>query len=308
MNKIDIKNILERRANKEGLTETGIKGVKLFKITESHHCAPAVYEPVVVAIVSGAKEAIVDGKSYLFDSSKYLCCPISMPVEAGTPEATKENPLYGVHISLDTRMMRDIAIEMESSSSAIKTTKKSTLPKGIALSTWDSTFTEALYRLLKLGDNSLDTEILGNSRLRELYYSILKGEAGETARRAFGVGNEIARSIEFISTNLDQPISIEDMADYVGMSRAVFHRKFKQATTMSPIQFVKSMRLNNGAMKLAAGMNINEVAIQVGYVSSSQFSREFKRLYGQSPKQWSQSINIPTDTILKAIPSADFLE
>jgi AraC-like DNA-binding protein len=72
------------------------------------------------------------------------------------------------------------------------------------------------------------------------------------------------------------------------MSRAVFHRKFKQATTMSPIQFVKSMRLNMGVMKLAAGMNINEVALQVGYVSSSQFSREFKRMYGKSPKQWSK--------------------
>ena len=79
------------------------------------------------------------------------------------------------------------------------------------------------------------------------------------------------------------------MAAQVGMSRAVFHRKFKQATTMSPIQFVKSMRLNSAAMKIAGGMNVNEAAIDVGYVSSSQFSREFKRMYGQSPRQWSHS-------------------
>ena len=129
---------------------------------------------------------------------------------------------------------------------------------------------------------------MGEGRLRELYYAVLKGEAGESARRAFGVGNEIARTIDYLSSRLDEPVSIEDMAGRVGMSRAVFHRKFKQATTMSPIQFVKSMRLNTAAMQIANGKTVSEAAMAVGYVSSSQFSREFKRLYGQSPKQWSQ--------------------
>ena len=73
------------------------------------------------------------------------------------------------------------------------------------------------------------------------------------------------------------------------MSRAVFHRRFKQATTLSPIQFVKSMRLNTAAMKIAGGMTVSEAAMQVGYVSTSQFSREFKRLYGQSPRDWGQA-------------------
>jgi AraC-like DNA-binding protein len=77
------------------------------------------------------------------------------------------------------------------------------------------------------------------------------------------------------------------------MSRAVLHRKFKQATSMSPIQFVKSMRLNSAAMKIASGMNVSTAAMEVGYVSSSQFSREFKRMYGQSPKQWSHTKAIP---------------
>ena len=92
-------------------------------------------------------------------------------------------------------------------------------------------------------------------------------------------------------------VTIEDMAELVGMSRAVFHRKFKQATTMSPIQFQKSMRLNSAAMKIAGGMNVNEAAMEVGYVSSSQFSREFKRTYGQSPRKWSDSRQLPAGVI-----------
>ena len=269
------------------MVETGVKGVQLFRVTEPVRCAPAVYEPSVVAIVNGAKEAILDGRRYLYDSSQYMCCPMSMPVEAGTPAAAPDNPLLGVYISLDTRVMTELAIEMESTAGAIRRPKGGPLPQGLTFARWDNAFTDALLRLLELGESPVDTAVLGDSRLREVYYAVLKGDAGAPARRAFGVGNEIARAIEYLSSRLNEPVTIEDVSAKVGMSRAVFHRKFKQATTMSPIRFVKSMRLNNAAMKIAAGMNVSEAAMDVGYVSASQFSREFKRLYGQSPRQWS---------------------
>ncbi|MCG8688717.1 MAG: AraC family transcriptional regulator [Desulfobacterales bacterium] len=271
------------------MVETGVKGVQLFRVTESISCAPAIYEPTVIAILNGTKEAILDGKSYVYDNSQYMCCSMSMPVEAGTPKASPENPLLGVYISLDTKVMTELAIEMESATGAIRKPKSGPLPQGFALARWDDAFTDALLRLLQLRDSSADTAILGKGRLREVYYAVLKGDAGDSARRAFGVGNEIARAIEYLSSHLNEAVTIENMAAQVGMSRAVLHRKFKQATTMSPIQFVKSMRLNNAAMKIAGGMNVSEAAMDVGYVSSSQFSREFKRLYGQSPRQWSHS-------------------
>lgn len=294
MSKQQIKQLIENRLGEDGKVETGVKGVQIFRVTETLRCAPAVYEPTVIAIVNGAKEALLDGKRYVYDSSQYMCCAISMPVEAGTPMASPDNPLLGVSISLDTRVMTELAIEMESAAGAIRKPKGGPLPQGLALARWDDAFTEALLRLLQLGASPADTAVLGDGRLREVYYAILKGDAGESARRAFGVGNEIARAIEYLSSRLDETVTIEELAAQVGMSRAVFHRKFKQATTMSPIQFVKSMRLNSAAMKIAGGMNVNEAAMEVGYVSSSQFSREFKRLYGQSPRQWSHSKQLLT--------------
>jgi AraC-like DNA-binding protein len=81
------------------------------------------------------------------------------------------------------------------------------------------------------------------------------------------------------------------------MSRAVFHRKFKQATHLSPIQFLKSMRLNHAARRIAQGRTVNQAAMDVGYVSSSQFSREFKRLFGESPKNWRHSSQAQTYSI-----------
>ncbi|CAA0083096.1 HTH-type transcriptional activator RhaS [Zhongshania aliphaticivorans] len=289
MSKQRIKQLIDERLSNDGTVETGVKGVQLFRVSEPTRCAPAVYEPTVVAIVNGAKEAILDGKKYVYDGSQYMCCAMSMPVEAGTPTASPDNPLLGVYISLDTRVMTELAIEMESAAGAIRKPRGGALPEGLTFANWDDTFSDALLRLLLVTGNPVDAAVLGNSRLREVYYAILKGDAGDSARRAFGVGNEIARAIEYVSSRLDESVTIDALAAQVGMSRAVFHRKFKQATTLSPIQFVKAMRLNTAAMKIAQGMNVNEAAMRVGYVSSSQFSREFKRTYGQSPRQWSYS-------------------
>ena len=308
MSKQQIKQIIENRTREDGMVETGIKGVQLFRVTTSLQCTPAIYKPAVIAIVNGAKEAILDGESHVYDSSQYMCCTMTMPVEAGTPTASPENPLLGVYISLDTRVLTELAIEMERTALAIRKPKGGPLPQGLALAHWDESFTETLLRLLQLGDSSADTAILGHSRLRELYYAVLKGEAGNSARRAFGVGNEIARAIAYLSSNLNQAVTIDDMATQAGMSRAVCHRKFKEATTMSPIQFAKSMRLNNAAMKMVRGMNVNEAAEEVGYLSSSQFSREFKRMYGQSPKQWSQSKQDPTEMTKQASQFFDQFE
>ena len=293
MSKQQIKRLIEARLVEDGLAETGVKGVQIFRVTTPVPCAPAVYGPTVVAIVSGAKEAILDGRRHIYDSSRYLCCPMSLPVEAGTPSASPENPLLGVMISLDTTLMAELAIIMESAAGAVRRPREATASQGLVLARWDDGFTDALLRLLQLAGNPTDTAVLGSGRLRELYYTILKGEAGEAARRAFGVGNEIARAIDYLSSNLNQPVTIEDMAAQVGMSLAVLHRRFKQATSMTPIQFVKSMRLNNAAMKIAAGVPVNRAALDVGYVSTSQFSREFKRMFGQSPKRWSQTRLIP---------------
>ncbi len=289
MSREQIKQLVESRISDNGIIETGVEGVKLFKSTEPIRCAPALYEPSVTVILNGNKEAIWGGKRQQFDSHHYLCCNMSMPIEAGAPDASPEKPLLGVYISLDNRPVTELAIEMERTLGVSRKSPNRQAFHGIALSKWDDNFSDALLRILQLGDDPTDTRILSDTRLREFYYSVFKGGAGCVARAAFGVGNQIAKSIEFLSHRLQENITIEDMADRVGMSRAVFHRKFKEATSMSPIQFIKSMRLNNAAMKIASGTNVNVAAADVGYVSSSQFSREFKRMYGLSPKQWGSS-------------------
>lgn len=289
MTKDRIRQYIEHATVNDGLTETQIDGFKLFRATSPVRCAPAVYEPCVIAIVSGEKEALLEGARLTYDRNHYMCCPMSMPVKAGTPNATDETPLFGVYISLDQRLMSELVLEMDTAPSNRSASLRVPNDQGIRLARWDPRFTNALLGVLQLGESPVDAAILGQGRMRELHYAILLGEAGQFARQAFGAGNGIARSIAHVSSNFNAPISIEDMANRAGLSRAVFHRKFKQATAMSPMQFVKSMRLNNAAQKIAGGMIISQAAMDVGYQSASQFSREFKRMYGQSPRQWSDA-------------------
>lgn len=289
MSKAELRQLIADRLPQDGLIDTHLAGVKLFKASTPIPCAPAVYEPCVIAIVNGAKEAVLDGQRHIYDTGKYLCCAMSTPLQAGTPNASPEAPLMGVLVTLDQKLMTELTLEMDGTAAYQQPAPKVGSNHGIRLANWDTWFSDALLRLLSLDQDPTDAAILGKARLRELYYAILKGEAGAFARQAFGAGNAIARAIAHVSAHLDAPVSIDDLAARAGMSRAAFHRKFKAATSLSPIQFVKTMRLNAAAMNMANGMSVNRAARDVGYVSQSQFSRDFKRMYGQSPRDWSDS-------------------
>lgn len=198
-----------------------------FRTTQAILSVPAVYDQQSGHCERGAKEAILDGHRYVYDDSQYLCCPMSMPVKAWTPSTSAEIPLYGDFISLDLRVMTELVLDKANAGGVLPSVKGGLREPGIRLAGWDSTFTDALRRLLQLGASPTDMAVLGTARLRELSYAILKGEAGLFARQAFGAGNAIARSIVHVSAHLDAPISIDDLATRAGMSRAAFHRKFK---------------------------------------------------------------------------------
>lgn len=138
-------------------------------------------------------------------------------------------------------------------------------------------FKSALLRLEGLLDNQMDTAGQGPGILRELFCAVLRGETGAAAKLAFEVGNEILRTIDYLPTRLNEPITIDDLAPQVGMNRAMFHRPSKEATSTVPIQFVKSMQMINAAMRTAGDMNVSEATWDVANSSSSWFSRECKR-------------------------------
>lgn len=101
--------------------------------------------------------------------------------------------------------------------------------------------------------------------------------------------------LAFMRNNLDQPLAIDDLATQAGMSRAAFDRQFKTTTTLSPLKYLKTLRLNDAAMLIAGGSDIGTAARRVGYTNASQFSREFKRQFGHSPRRWAATNTGATD-------------
>lgn len=285
MDKQDIIQLIDRHTNADGAIDTPIEGLRLFRMSQRLERLPGIYESGICAVVQGCKRAYLNGAAHLYHANQYLCCTMPIPVEGEVVEASPEKPLLGLFLSMETRTMVETLLEMVNSDSAGDADTE--VMPGLTVAQWNDhdDFTEALGRLLALLDDPAALRLLGNGRMKEVIFAILRGGAGATVRQAFGGLHDISQALTFLRANLYEAIAIDDLAKQAGMSRAAFHRKFKAITTYSPIQFIKLHRLNAASRLIARGTTVSEAAYQVGYASPSQFSRDFRRYFGQSPRQ-----------------------
>ena len=296
MNKHEIVRLVDRHAIAEGVTNTPLQGLQLFRTSSLVERVLGVYEPGICAIVQGSKRAYLNGTTCLYNESQYLCCTMPLPVEAEVVEASSEKPLLGFWLSLETHTMLETVIEMAAIDSPLDSSPE-VLP-GLAVAEWDNEFTEALGRMLALLDDPVALGMLGNGRIKELLFAVLRGEAGSSICQTFRGIQKISRALTFLRNHLYDPLSIDDLAKQASMSRAVFHRRFKEITTYSPMQFIKLHRLNDASRLIARGISVGEAAYRVGYSSQSQFSRDFSRHFGRSPRQWGHEIGLISKNVL----------
>ncbi len=280
-----IEAVVARHVPTDGTHETPIEGVRLFRVSAPVHRVPGVYEPSVCAVVAGAKHAYHGGRAHVYGPGHYLCTPMPTPVEAEVPHASVDAPVLGVLIDLDTRPMTELLIQHRATRPLSSDSPGATA--GPAVAPWNDEFGGALLRLLELLDDTVAVQLLAPGRLRELCYAIVEGPVGPTIRDTLGAPtHQLAPVLTYMRNNLDQPLAVEDLAARAGMSRAAFDRHFKAVTSLSPLKYLKALRLNDAAMLIASGATIAHAANRVGYTSPSQFSREFKRHYGTTPRSW----------------------
>ncbi len=145
----------------------------------------------------------------------------------------------------------------------------------------------AFQRLLSLLDNPEDIPILAPLYQREIRYRLLTGDKGTQLRQIASVGsqsNQITKSIEWLQKNFDQQLRIDNLATQINMSPSSFHSHFRAMTSLSPLQYQKQLRLQEARrLMLAENLDTTRAAFQVGYKSSSQFTREYSRLFGAPP-------------------------
>jgi AraC-like DNA-binding protein len=285
----DLPALIARHLPAPGLLDTPLDGVQLFRVDAPVPRVTAVYPPSLCLLVQGSKRVTLHGHAYVFEPGQTLCVTMPLPVVAEVPAATPDAPLLGLLVSLESRVVAETIVACQ----AVRTSTEPAAgagsadgPSGLGVARWDPAFTDALGRMLDVLGDPEAVGVLGPGRVREVLYAAIQGEAGARVLGHRGGGQEMARVVGYVRDHVHEPISVDDLARRAGMSRSAFDRRFKEATSYAPLQFVKTMRLGDAAVLLRQGATVGEAADAVGYASASQFSREFRRQFGAPPRAW----------------------
>ncbi len=273
--------LLATLAPGEGYTYSVLDGVKFMRTNVSIPRVPVMYEPCIVIVAQGRKRGFLGSQAFIYDAQHYLVLSVPLPFECET-EATPQEPMLAISIRIDLSVIAEILMTLNDTRGPMDSE-----PRAVYATPLDRTLSDAVLRLLESLASPHDARILGPSIVREICYRVLTGSQGDMIRAAlthqdhFG---RIAKALRRIHTAFADNLDIPTLAREAGMSPAVFHAQFKAVTETSPMQYVKTTRLHQARLLMMQnGLNVSAAATRVGYESASQFSREFKRLFGLSP-------------------------
>jgi AraC-like DNA-binding protein len=240
---------------------------------------PITYEPSIVIIGQGRKTGHLGGRKIVYDARHYLVMALPLPFECET-EGTPLEPLLGVSIGITPSLVAELLMKMKRSAGEAR-------PYAMQAGALDAPLTDATERLLECLGNDEDARILGAQTVREIVYRVLCGKIGASLRALAAPHSHIGQispTIHRMHDDYASPLNVPALAREAGMSVSTFHAHFKAVTASSPLQYLKNVRLQKARMLMVnEGANAATAALRVGYESASQFSREFKRLFGEGP-------------------------
>ena len=266
-------------------TQTPIPRLHLNMLPQSTRPLPGVYQPMFCLILQGAKEVTIGDRRFRYDPANYFVASLELPASGCIVDASAEKPYVGVSLALDRDVLAALIGDAQSTPEGDTT--------GFAVSPVTGELLDACLRLLRLLDAPQDVAVLAPLIEREILYRLLQGPHGALLRqiaRADSRLSQVRRAIGWIREHYDQPLRVEGLAELAGMSAASFYRHFKAATAMSPLQYQKSLRLQQARMLLIADEDAARAGYAVGYESASQFSREYSRLFGAPPARDAQRL------------------
>ena len=261
--------------------------VALYKDGAAPQPVSGVYRPMMALILSGAKEIAIGDRRLRYDPASYFIATVELPA-SGCVKLDQPNEEYlAVSLDLDSDRLASVLSEADVPSP--------TAEPAFAVNPVTSELLDAWLRLLRLLDAPQDIAVLAPLFEREILYRLLQGPQGAIVRqiaRADSRLSQVRRAIALIRDQFDRPLRVEALAEEAGMSSASLHRHFRTATAMSPLQYQKSLRLQEGRRLILAGRDVAAAGFAVGYESASQFSREYTRLFGSPPSRDTKSIKV----------------
>ena len=282
-------------AVEDGLFDTIWPGLAVSRISTPLPRQPVPYKPSLCIVVQGQKQIFLGERAYTYDPLHYLVVPIAMPLEMEVANATKKNPILGLGLELDLTTISELLLNVDDPPPPSSVARHS--QPALFVSRVSFTLQDALIRLFRLLTNPTDLRVLGPSIVREILYRVLQSEQGGQLRHLVlrdSNSHRIASITRFLNENFSERLSIDDIARVAGMSTSALHHRFREVTSMSPLQYLKKIRLHHArTLMVAQGLNAGEAGFQVGYTNPSQFNREFKRLFGVPPGQLVKAMSAP---------------
>ena len=272
-----LRDIVDRHAVRSR-QPSALPRVALYKDEAAPQPVSGVYLPMMALILRGSKEIAIGDQRLRYDPASYFIATVELPA-SGCVRLNQPDETYLA-----------VSLELEGDRLTPLLTEAPHLPPAadpaFAVNPVTSELLDAWLRLLRLLDEPRDIAVLAPLCEQEILYRLLQGPQGSMLRqitRADSRLSRVRRAIALIRARYDQPLRIEALAEHAGMSPASLHRHFRSATAMSPLQYQKSLRLQEARRLIASGREVAASAYAVGYESASQFSREYARMFGAPP-------------------------
>ncbi|MDH2331610.1 AraC family transcriptional regulator [Paenibacillus sp. FSL M7-0802] len=279
----ELTGLIERHSLQNSTKETAVPSLFFYQHSSITEPAYRVYKPSFCVVVQGLKEILLAQERFEYGPSNYLIASMNLPVIGQIIKASADSPYLSLKLEFTQNQILEVLNDCD-----IKVTSKDNAKRALFVGWMESSIQDAVLRLARLLDTPGEIPFLAPLYTREILYRLLQGPYGVELAQIAVEGSStyrIREAIDHIVRNWDQSFRIEDLADTASMSVSSFHRHFKEVTAMSPIQFQKQLRLQEARrILLAESADAADVAFRVGYESSSQFSREYSRMFGAPPR------------------------
>lgn len=263
-------------ARNEGSTPTAIPFVSLLRASKPNALRSGILEPSLCLVVRGEKRLLLGKEAHNYGAGHYVSTAIEFPTSGHVTAA----PYLAVRIALDPREVAQVVVDGAIDLTRIAGSRKPAVFVGAA----DAGLIGCITRLLGLLEETA-APYLAAAIKRELVYRLLQGEGGPLIYRSVRPANlGVGRAIDWLRHHFDRPMDIDALARTSHMSISALRHEFKAATALAPLQFQKQLRLQEARRLLLAGeVDAGTAAFRVGYESPSQFSREYRRMFGAPP-------------------------
>jgi AraC-like DNA-binding protein len=275
--------LISTHAPYDGSFELRVPGVHAIRVSRSAtEVTHALQRSSVCIVAQGEKSVMLGENVYRYEAGRIAVYSVDVPVAAQVTRASHAEPYLNLKIDLDAQKVAELALKVYPHG-----LPHSRENRAVYVGQADAYIIDAAARLLELMAQPAEAELLAPLAIDEILIRLLRSPMGARVAemgRAESSLNRVAKAVSWLRANFDQPVNVEELARLVNMSVSAFHRQFKSVTSISPLQYQKALRLQEARrLMMTAMMDAGDASRRVGYVSASQFSREYGRFFGAAP-------------------------